>query len=104
MATAPKCSITSRRAVLPCGMRTSSVRSAKILPTYSVSLDTVSNSCSATGRGLLQQLRNLVVVLDAIRVLLGNVHARQPFFCLVVQRRADERDEQRMGPGRPALE
>src|SRR5690348_10045354 len=85
-------------------MRTSSVRSAKILPTYRVSLDTVSNSCSATGRGLLKQLRNLVVVLDAIRVLLGKVHARQAFFGLVVQRRTDERDGQRMRPGRPAFE
>ena len=36
-------------------------------------------------------------------MLLGNVD-RQPLVGLVVQRRADERDEQRVRPGRPALE
>ena len=43
-------------------------------------------------------------MFDAVRVLLGNVHARQAFLGLVVQRRADECDEQRVWPGGPALE
>src|SRR3979409_1782965 len=68
-----------------------------------VSEETVSNSCSATGRGLLQQLPDVVGMLGSVRVL-SNVHAWQPLLGLVVERRADERYEQRVRPGGPALQ
>src|ERR1700738_2858887 len=68
-----------------------------------VSEETVANSCSATGSGLLQQLPDVVGMLGSVRVL-RNVHAWQPLLGLVVQRRADERDEQRVWPGGPALQ
>src|ERR1700730_13640166 len=68
-----------------------------------VSEETVANSCSATGSGLLQQLPDVVGMLGSVRVL-RNVHAWQPLLGLVVERRADERDEQRVWPGGPALQ
>src|SRR3977135_3303369 len=68
-----------------------------------VSEETVSNSCSATGRGLLQQLPDAVGMLGSVRVL-SNAHAWQPLLGLVVERRADERDEQRVRPGGPVLQ
>src|ERR1700736_449006 len=64
----------------------------------------VSNSCSPTSRWFLQQLPDIVGMLVTVCMLLGNVHARQPFLRLVVQRCADERHEQRMRPGGSALE
>src|ERR1700754_2637480 len=85
-------------------MRTSSARNAKMFPIYRVSESTISNSCSPTSRGLLQQLPDVVGVLDTVRVLPGNLHARQSFLGLVLQRRADERDEQGVRPGGPALQ
>src|SRR5882757_7465711 len=64
----------------------------------------VSNSCSPTSRWLLQQLPDVVGMLGTVRMLLRNVHTRQSFLGLVLQRRTDERDEQRMRLGGSALE
>src|ERR1700719_1603657 len=67
-------------------------------------LCSASNSCSPTGGGLLQQLPDAVGMLGSVRVLLRYVHAGQPLLGLVVERRTDERDEQRVRPGGPALQ
>src|SRR5690625_1698235 len=98
IATAPKCSTTSRVAVAPPGMRTSSARSAKILPLCTSREETVSKTCSATGRGLFQQ-----GLPGAVGVVFRDFH-RKPFGGLVVDGRTDERHEQRMGSGGPALQ
>src|SRR5215218_5722516 len=108
MATAPKFSTTSLLATLPPGIRTSSARRAKILPTYMVSDETVSKSCSATGFRFLQLrivqlLPELLGMFRSVRML-GNVHPGKSLLRLVAQGRADERDEQRMRPRGPALQ
>src|SRR5690625_7885054 len=78
-------------------MRTSSARSAKILPLCTSREETVSKRCSATGRGLFQQ-----GLPGAVGVVFRDFH-RKPFGGLVVDGRTDERHEQRMGSGGPAL-
>src|SRR5271165_870918 len=103
MATAPKCSTTSRVAVLPPGISTWSTRSAKILPTYTVSEETVWKSCSATGHWLMQQPLDPSRMLGAVRSALRNLD-RQPFGGFVIQRGADEPDKKRVWPGGPALQ
>ena len=47
MATAPPCSTTSRLAVPPPGITTSSIRSDATLPSKTRSLDTTENTCGA---------------------------------------------------------
>src|SRR6478672_3437546 len=73
-----------------------------------VSDSTVSKSCSATGFGFLQLgiLKYLPDVLGMLRSVreLGNLHAGEPLLCLVAQRRADERGEQRVRTGGSALQ
>src|SRR6201991_178623 len=105
IATAPKFSMTSRVAILPPGIRTWSARNAKIFPTYKLSDEVVSNSCSPTGNrfGLRQRRLCAIVLLAAVGSPLGHLQ-RQPLARLVLDRRADEAGEQRMRSGRPALE
>src|SRR5690625_556117 len=119
-ATAPECSTTSRVAVTPPGMSTSSRRSAKILPLCSSCDEVVSKTCSATGHMLRQGIRQPtaqvsgtarvtvrpVFGVDGLVVFvmgLGDLH-RQPLGGLVIHCRADERREQWMRSGGPALQ
>src|SRR5690348_12636588 len=86
-------------------MLTSSARSAKICPTYTVSLASVSKSWSATDLRCLQRgVQGFHGGVGLVDVRLGQVHAGQALLGLVGQRRADERGEQRMRPRGPALQ
>src|ERR1700722_14491090 len=105
IATARKFSMTSRVTILPSGIRTRSARSAKIFPTYRISDEIVSKTCSPTGNrfGLSQRRLRAVVLLAAVGSPLGYLQG-QPLARLVLDRRADEAGEQRMRSGRAALE
>src|SRR5271156_6463455 len=105
IATAPKCSMTSRLTILPLGIWTRSARNAKISPTCRMSDEVVSKTCSPTGNrfGLRQRRLCGIVLLAAVRPPLGHLQG-QPLARLVLDRRADEAREQRMRSGRPALE
>src|SRR5947209_10189108 len=105
IATAPKFSTTSRVTMLPPGIRTWSVRNAKILPTCRVSDEVVSKACSTTSDGFRFGQRRLcpVVLLAAVGPLFRNFQG-QPLARLVLDRSADEPGEQRMRPGGSALE
>src|ERR1700728_2100875 len=100
IATAPKFSMISRVTILPPGIRTWSARNAKIFPTCRLWDEVVSKTCSPTGNrfGLRQRRLCGVVLLAAVGSPLRHLQG-QP-----LARRADEAGEQRMRPGRPALE
>src|ERR1700735_2734741 len=102
IATAPKCSTTSRVTTLPPGIRTWSIRNAKIFPVCRISYEIVSKACSPTGDGFGLRQRRLgrIVLLAAVGSPFRNLQG-QPFTRLVFDRSADEAAEKRMRPGRP---
>src|SRR3984957_21219289 len=97
IATAPKCSMTSRVTILPPGIRTRSARNAKIFPTCRISDEVLSKTCSpmGSGFGLRQRRLRFLELFAAVGPLLGHLPG-QALARLVLDRRADEAGEQRM--------
>src|SRR5947209_6288644 len=92
--------------MLPPGIRTRSLRNAKIAPVCNVSDEVVSKTCSPTSDrlGLRQRwLRVFVLLAVAVGPVLGDLQG-QSLGRLIFDRGPDEAGEKRMRTGRAALE
>ena len=126
MATALSCSTTSRLAVLPSGITTSSIRTAVTAPSNTRWLDVTENSGRAVVAESLISDRPTYLAAGRPRTVVAQASSdgssdayrfghgfqrchfiltdRQPLGFQVIQRGSDERREQRMRSGRSRLE